>query len=319
MLKTLFEVIKIRFYHLLTFLGLRHRYIWHNGSIKRWHRGITHAMNPSLHYGIAAFEGIRFYQTERGSAIFRLKDHMDRFFYSMNVLGMPIAYDHEQLTQAIKELIVLNNMSEGYIRPIAWFSEQVVGLHNAGGTTSVQIALFDWKKSNPDTLRVHISPFLRIHPKTTDVNAKISGHYINTHLALQHAGKNNFDDAILLDHNGNIAEASAANIFCLHKGLLVTPMRGAILPGITRTTVIQLPGCGGIRTIPCNISPAELLESEEVFLCGTAYEILPVSQINDVVIGNGAPGPVTKLLWKQYRKAVHGELPERQYWLTYIT
>ncbi len=293
--------------------------MWHNGIIKKWRYGTTHAMNPSLHYGIAAFEGIRFYRTKRGPAIFRLKDHLDRFFYSMNVLGMPIAYDHEQLTQAIKELIVLNKMDEGYIRPIAWFSDQMVGLHNAGGTTSIQIALFDWKKSNPNTLRVHISPFLRIHPKTTDVNAKISGHYINTHLALQHAGKNGFDDAILLDHNGNIAEASAANIFCLHKGWLVTPLRGTILPGITRTTIIQLPGYGGLRIIPCNISPAELLESEEVFLCGTAYEIMPVGQINDTTIGDGTPGPITRLLQEQYRKAVHGELPERQYWLTYIT
>lgn len=296
---------------------MRDVYIWQNGFVKKWGSGTTHAMNPSLHYGIAAFEGIRFYQTDKGPAIFRLKDHLDRFFYSMNVLGMPLHYTHEQLTKAIKELIVLNKMSEGYIRPIAWFSDEKVGLHNAGGTTSVQIALFDWKKSGPDTLRVHISPFLRIHPKTTDVNAKISGHYINTHLALQHAGKNNFDDAILLDYNGNIAEASAANIFCVHKGFLVTPLRGAILPGITRTTVIQLPECDGIRAIPCDISPAELLESEEIFLCGTAYEILPVSQINTTVIGNGATGPITKLLQEQYRKAVHGELPERQYWLTY--
>lgn len=294
------------------------QYIWHNGSIKKWRYATTHVMNPSLHYGIAAFEGIRFYQTNKCPAIFRLKDHLDRFFYSMNVLGMPIMYDQEGLTKAVKDLIIRNKMTEGYIRPIAWFSDEKVGLHNAGGTTSVQIALFDWKKSGPDTLRVHISPFLRIHPKTTDVNAKISGHYINTHLALQHAGKNNFDDAILLDHNGNIAEASAANIFCVYKKFLVTPLRGTILPGITRTTIIQLPGCGAVRAISCNISPAELLESEEVFLCGTAYEILPVSKIEGKIIGDGKPGPITKLLQEQYRKAVHGEFPERQYWLTYV-
>jgi branched-chain amino acid aminotransferase len=293
-------------------------YIWQNGLIKKWGSGATHVMNPSLHYGIAAFEGIRFYQTDKGPAIFRLKDHLDRFFYSMNVLGMPIAHHHEQLTQAIKELIVLNKINEGYIRPIAWFSDQVIGLHNAGGTTRIQIAIFDWRKFGQDMLRVHISPFLRIHPKTTDVNAKISGHYINTHLALQHAGRNGFDDAILLDHDGNIAEASAANIFCLHRGWLVTPLRGAILPGITRTTVIQLPGYGGLRIVPYNISPTQLLESTEVFLCGTAYEIMPVSHINDTTIGNGTPGPVTSLLQEQYRKAIHGELPERQYWLTYI-
>ena len=123
------------------------KYIWQNGSIKKWRSGTMHAMNPGLHYGIAAFEGIRFYQTKRGSAIFRLNDHLDRLSYSMNVLGMPPIYDHEQLTQAVQELVAINAMNEGYIRPIAWFSDQVVGLHNAGGKSSMQIALFEWKKS----------------------------------------------------------------------------------------------------------------------------------------------------------------------------
>ena len=294
------------------------KYIWQNGSIKKWGTGTTHAMNPSLHYGIAAFEGIRFYNTQRGVAVFRLTEHLDRLFYSMNVLGMPIAYDHEQLIQATKELIGINKMREGYMRPIAWFSDHVVGLHNAGGTTSIQIALFEWKKSGPDTLRVHISPFVRIHPKTTDVNAKISGHYINTHLALQHAGKNAFDDAILLDHERCVAEASAANVFCVKDGFLLTPMRGTILCGITRDTIIKLPGCPGPRTVTCKLPVWQLLASDEVFLCGTAYEIMPVREIGDNVIGNGTPGPITQLIQEQYRKAVHGELPERQYWLTYI-
>lgn len=293
-------------------------YIWLNGAIKKWRYGTMHAMTPSPNYGIAAFEGIRFYKTQKGPAIFRLKDHLDRFFYTMDVLGMMPLYAHEQLAHAVKELIICNKMEEGYIRPLAWFSKEEVGLHNAGGPISIEIALFKWNKSVSDILRVHISPFMRIHPKTTDVNAKISGHYINTHLALQYAGKNGFDDAILLDHNGYVAEASAANIFCIHKGWLITPLRGAILPGITRTTVIQLPGCGGLRVIPCNISPVELYESTEVFLCGTAYEIMPVSAINNITIGNGVIGPVTTLLQEQYRKAVHGELPERQYWLTYV-
>lgn len=294
------------------------RYVWQNGGVKQWHKGTTHVMNPSMHYGIAAFEGVRFYQTERGPAVFRLKDHLDRFAYSMNVLGMPIRYDHSELTKAITQLIVLNKMTEGYIRPIAWFSEHVVGLHNAGGTASIQIALFGWGRSKQDALRVHISPFQRIHSKTTDIKAKISGHYINTHLALKHAEKNGFDDAILLDYEGEVAEASAANIFCLHQGDLITPVRGAILPGITRDTMFKLPGCGGLRATPCRISPSELLKSQEVFLCGTAYEIMPVSHIGDTVIGNGAAGQITKLLQEQYRKAVHGELAERQYWLTYV-
>lgn len=293
-------------------------YIWQNGLIKKWRSGTTHVMNPSLHYGIAAFEGIRFYHTERGPAIFRLNDHLDRLLYSMNVLGMPIRYDREQLNQAVRELVAVNAMSEGYIRPIAWFSDQVIGLHNAGGTTSLQIALFDWKKPNHNALRVHISPFLRIHPKTTDVDAKISGHYINTHLALQHAGKNASDDAILLDHEGYVAEASAANIFCVKDGFLLTPMRGTILCGITRDTVIKLPECPGPRTVTYKLPVWQLLASDEVFLCGTAYEIMPVCEIDNKIIGNNTPGPITRLIQEQYRKAVHGELPGHQYWLTHI-
>lgn len=292
--------------------------IWQNGVMKEWRYGTAHAMNPSLHYGIAAFEGIRFYNTERGPAVFRLQDHLDRLFYSMNVLGMLSPYTHDQLTKAIIELIVANKMNEGYIRPIAWFSDKKVGLHNAGGKTSIQIALFDWKKSNQNMLRVHISPFLRIHPKTTDVNAKISGHYINTHLALKDAGQKGFDDAILLDHEGYVAEASAANIFCVKNGFLLTPMRGTILCGITRDTIIKLPGCPGPRTVTNKIRTTQLLESDEIFLCGTAYEIMPIREVENKIIGNGTPGPITLLVQEQYRKAVHGELPERQYWLTYI-
>lgn len=295
------------------------RYIWQDGKVKKSLYGTTQVMNPSLHYGIAAFEGIRFYQTDRGPAVFRLTDHLNRLFYSMNVLGMRIMYHtHEELTQAIRELINLNKMSEGYIRPIAWFSDRKVGLHNASGTTSIQIALFEWKNVTHDMLRVEISPIRRIHPKTTDVTAKISGHYVNTHLALQHADKHGFDDAILLDHQGYVAEASAANIFYVSQGLLATPPCGTILPGITRDTIIKLPGCGGVRAIVHNITHAQLLESDEVFLCGTAYEIMPIREIQNKVIGDGTTGPITTMLQEQYRKAVHGELPERQYWLTYI-
>ena len=294
------------------------RYIWENGSVLDWKKGTTHVMNPSMHYGVAAFEGIRFYNTPKGPAIFRLTDHLDRFFYSMKVLGMPTVRNHWELGSAIKELIRRNKMTEGYIRPIAWFSDEKIGLHNAGGVVSIQIALFDWQNTGKDTLNVQISRFLRIHPKTTDVEAKIAGHYVNTHLALMHAGKRGFDDAILLDHDGNIAEASAANMFCVQKGALYTPQRGTILNGITRQTVLELARDAGYEAAEIPIHPFVLLDSNEVFLCGTAYEIKPVARIEDTVIGDGTPGPFTRWIQKQYRKAVHGELPKHEDWLTYV-
>ena len=294
-------------------------YIWENGSIMDWKKGMTHVMNPSMHYGIAAFEGIRFYNTKMGPAIFRLTDHLDRFFYSMNVLGMQIAYNHWELESAIIALIKCNNTTEGYIRPIAWFSEEEIGLHNAGGAVSIQIALFTWKGMEKDGLSVHFSPFRRIHPETTDVEAKISGHYINTHLALQHANKNNFDDAILLDYEGLVAEASAANIFCVGRSTVYTPRRGTILNGITRQTVIELARNAGYEVMEQYIHPRMLEMHNEIFLCGTAYEIKPIVRIGDKVTGNGTPGPLTQLMQGQYRKAVHGELPEYQHWLIFTS
>ncbi|MDP3778816.1 MAG: branched-chain amino acid transaminase [bacterium] len=294
-------------------------YVWQDGHICPWKNGVTHVMNPSLNYGVAAFEGIRFYNTERGPAVFRLQDHLDRLFYSMDVLNMEAGHTHSQLAHAIKELITLNKMTEGYIRPIAWFSDEMIGLHNiAESTASIQVALFDWKKSNPSSLSAHISPIRRIHPDTTDVRAKISGHYVNTHLALKHASEGGFDDAIMLDHEEFVAEASGANIFCVQKGHLFTPQRGAILPGITRNTVITLARSMGISVTACKIPPVSLLDSDEIFICGTAYEIIPVSRVNTTAIGACTPGPITALLQTAYHSAVHGLLPECKNWLTYV-
>lgn len=289
------------------------RYIWENGSVLDWKKGTTHVMNPSMQYGVAAFEGIRFYNTKKGPAIFRLNDHFDRLFYSMGVLGMSAEYNYWQLTGAIIELIRRNEMTEGYIRPIAWFSDEEIGLHSSGKETSIQIALFDWLASK-DALRVHISPFRRIHPATTDVEAKISGNYVNSKLAIKCAEQKGFDDAILLDHEGYVAEGTGANIFYTKDGMLYTPPRGAILMGITRDTVMSL-----VRKVSLlKIDQAQLLESDEIFLCGTAYEIIPVVRIEDTVISNGAIGPLTRTIQKQYSRAVRGELLEHQDWLTYV-
>ena len=239
--------------------------IWENGIFKEWLYGTTHVMNPSMHYGIAAFEGIRFYNTLEGPTVFRLYEHLDRLFYSMKVLGMPIAYNHAKLGNAILQLIKNNQMKEGYIRPIAWFSDQKIGLHLVGGSVSIQISLFEWQKNSTNEFRIHFSPIRRIHPQTTDVEAKISGHYVNTHLALQHAISHHFDDAILLDYDGQIAEASAANIFWIKNSVFFTPPRGTILNGITRQTVLSIAQDMGYKTAKVKAYPEELLNADEVF------------------------------------------------------
>lgn len=292
--------------------------IWENGHIMPWAKGTMHVMNPSMHYGIAAFEGIRFYRTNRGPAIFRLNEHVARFLYSMNVLGMRSPYGPWKLENAIRKLIRLNEMNEGYIRPIAYFSDEQIGLKNAGGSVTIQIGLFSWEKTTKQSLRVTQSRYMRIHPKTTDPEAKISGHYVNTHLALKDAIASGFDDAILLDYQGNIAEASAANIFAVQKHKIITPERGSILNGVTRQTIIQLLRDNEFTIEEQAITPHTLTsESLEVFLCGTAYEIIPVVQIDDHIIGDGSPGPITRLMTDMYTGIVHGLNGRYKHWLCY--
>lgn len=292
--------------------------IWENDCIMPWSKGTMHVMNPSMHYGIAAFEGIRFYHTDRGPAIFRLNEHVARLFYSMNVLGMRSLCPSWHIRDAIIEITRLSGMDEGYIRPIAYFSDEQIGLKNAGGNVGIQIGLFSWEKTAKQSLRVTQSRYMRIHPKTTDPEAKISGHYVNTHLALKDAIASGFDDAILLDYQGNIAEASAANIFAVQKHKIITPERGSILNGVTRQTIIQLLRDNEFTIEEQAITPHTLTsESLEVFLCGTAYEIIPVVQIDDHIIGDGSPGPITRLMTDVYTRIVHGLSGRYKHWLWY--
>jgi len=292
--------------------------VWQNGSIIPWGQGKTHVMNASLHYGVAAFEGIRFYNTSWGPAIFRLREHLDRLFYSARVAGMTMPYTAEDLTEATKELIRQSAMQEGYIRPIAWFGEEKIGLHLAGGKVDIQIALFQWQKQAKQAFDLHISPIQRIHPATTDVEAKISAHYFNTHLALQHARAHRVDDAILLDHEHYIAEASAANIFLIGGGIFLTPQRGTILNGITRQTIIELARDAHYAITEDKISPEYIHRSHEIFLCGTAYEIIPVVRVDNRIIGTGNEGAFTKRMQQLYRAALHGEINRYHHWLTFI-
>jgi branched-chain amino acid aminotransferase len=293
--------------------------IWDHGTIKPWTHGVIHSMTPSLHYGLSVFEGIRFYQTEKGPAIFRMAEHWDRFFYSCKVLGMTLPFSRQQLTQGTIELIRESAMTEGYIRPIAFFTEQQVGLHNAGGPVGVHIGLFSWKKKRKDALRVCTSKYMRIHPQTTDPEAKISGHYVNTHLALMDATSAGYDDALMNDWRGFVAEASAANIFVVQNGVFLTPKRGSILNGITRQTIIELLRATGYQVHETDITRHTILErSHEVFICGTAYEVMPVININKRVIGTGYPGSFTKLVSELYMHIIHGLDANYTHWLTYV-
>jgi len=289
------------------------QYMWCNGSLRAWNDGTVHAMNYSMQYGVSAFEGIRLYDTEKGPAIFRLKEHIDRLFYSMAALGMVWRHiSHHQIKTALIDLAKANEMSEGYFRPIAYL-EEGVGLPATDFMPHLDIALLPPLQNKKTSYHVCFSTYRRINPQTTNVEAKISGNYVNSHLAFLEAREQGYDDAILCDHEGYVAEACAANIFWVHDNVCYTTPRGAILNGITRKTIMEI-----IRVIEEEIKPQKLLQADEIFLCGTAYEIKPVVEIGCTLIGNGTPGPMTRRIAQLYQDIVRGRVDRCHHWLTYV-
>lgn len=300
------------------------KWIWKSGSFISWEYANTHIMCQGLHYGAGVFEGIRFYKTDKGGAIFRLDDHLDRLFYSARVLAMEVPFSRDDITVAIKELIHENKMEVGYIRPIIWYAEEKLGLGLLGRKVEIAILIFPWEKQKRGPLKVKISPYMRIHPKTTDVEAKLVGTYNNSQLALLDAQKEGYDDALLLDFKGDVAEASSSNIFIVSpSNTIYTPPPGSILPGITRDTIIKIARDNSYDIREEDFEVKDLLESREVFLCGTAMEIMPVLSVDEHYVRNFhylinlVPGNITKHLSKLYSEVVLGNVARYQNWLTY--
>lgn len=300
------------------------KYVWKNGKIIDGRNAKTNIFCQGLHYGMGVFEGIRFYDTEeRGPAIFRLDKHLERFDYSQRKAYMILRYSPEVLTDAIKELIKKSGLREGYIRPIAWYGEERLGLR-LGEKTDVAIAVFSWnKRLEHEQIRAKISKYLRIDPRSTHVEAKISGHYVNSILALRDALDSGFDEAILLDWMGMVAEGSAENIFMVTNGNIYTPSKGSILDGVTRQTILVLARDYGYRVEETLITPEALFKSDEVFLCGTAMEVLLVVEIQRESMGQITPwtsksDKVTTQFANLYAEVVRGKHPEYSRWLTYV-
>lgn len=294
------------------------QYIWMNGKTVPFDAAKIHVLNHSLHYGSAVFEGIRCYKTSDGPAIFRLTEHINRLFYSAKVIGLAIPYNKSELKKAITGLIKKNNFSECYIRPIIFYGEKM-GLMPDPMQINVTIAVWPWGKYlKKDAVAVKISRFMRIHPRTSDMNAKLSGHYTNSILASQEAHKSGYDEALLLDHKGFIAEGPGENIFFVKGDVLYTPKKGAILPGITRSSVFAIAKKLSYKVIEKNILRTEIKKFDEAFFCGTAAEINAIGKIDKVKIGNGREGTVTKQIKNYYKSVTHGEIKEFKKWLSYV-
>ena len=298
--------------------------IWMNGKLVPFKDAKVHVLTHALHYSTAVFEGIRCYNTPNGSAIFRLPEHVDRLFNSAKLYGMKIRYTKKQIIEAIIKTVKASGLKECYIRPIAYCGYGTMGLTPTLNKVDVSISCWEWKMGESKAgkfsgAKCKISEWIRIDSRSQPMQSKCAANYSNAALARVEALKNGYDEAIMLNYSGKVAEGSAENIFIVKNGMIKTPPLDAdILNGITRDSVIQLIRSDGIKLIEKNITVNELLKADEVFMTGTAAEVKSVTKIDRTSIGKGKPGIITKTLQKSFMDVVMGKDQRFISWLRYI-
>ena len=298
--------------------------IWMNGKLVPFKDAKVHVLTHALHYSTAVFEGIRCYNTPNGSAIFRLPEHVDRLFNSAKLYGMKIRYTKKQIIDAIIKTVKASGLKECYIRPIAYCGYGTMGLTPTLNKIDVSISCWEWKMGESKAgkfsgAKCKISEWIRIDSRSQPMQSKCAANYSNAALARVEALKNGYDEAIMLNYSGKVAEGSAENIFIVKNGMIKTPPLDAdILNGITRDSVIQLIRSDGIKLIEKNITVNELLKADEVFMTGTAAEVKSVTKIDRTSIGKGKPGIITKILQKSFMDIVMGKDQRFISWLRYI-
>ena len=296
--------------------------IWMNGKLIPFKDAKVHVLTHALHYSTAVFEGIRCYNTPDGSAIFRLPEHVDRFFNSAKLYGMKIRYSKKQISNAIIKTVKTSGLKECYIRPLAYYGYGTMGLTPTLNKVDVSIACWKWKMGESKAgkfsgAKCKISKWIRIDSKSQPMQSKSAANYSNAALARVEALKNGYDEAIMLNNKGNVAEGSAENIFVVKNGIIKTPPLDAdILNGITRDSVIQLIKKEHMKLVEKNITVNELLKADEVFMTGTAAEVKSVTKIDKNAIGNGGVGEITKELQKSFMNIVMGKDKRFVRWLT---
>lgn len=298
----------------------KNKKIWLDGKLVDFSEAKIHILTHSLHYGGGVFEGIRAYSTSQGPAVFRLKEHIERFFTSASFLGMKIPFSKEEIKKAILETIKINELKECYIRPIAFFGEGM-GLNPIGLPVKVAIAVWPWGAylGEKETVSVKISKFIRLHPKSVVPQAKISGYYVNSILASLEAKNSGFDEALLLDFEGFVAEGPGENIFIVKEKKLYTPPPERILPGITRASVIEIAKDLGLAVEEKMLTVEELKSADEAFFSGTAVEICPIGKIDDTIINQQKIGEITQKIKDIYLRAVRGKEEKYLKWLTFVS
>ena len=297
--------------------------IWFDGEMVPWREAKTHVLTHTLHYGMGVFEGVRAYKTGQGTAIFRLEDHTDRLFRSAHILNMEMPYDRATLNEAQRAAVRENGLESAYLRPMCFFGSEGMGLRADNLRTHVIVAAWSWGAYLGDEgmewgIRIRTSSYTRHHVNITMCKAKANGNYMNSMLALQEAVACGYDEAMLLDPEGYVAEGSGENIFLVRDGVLYTPDLTSALEGITRETVVRLAEEIGVPVREKRITRDEVYVADEAFFTGTAAEVTPIREVDNRTIGSGRRGPITERLQSMYFDQVMGRRDSHPEWLTYV-
>jgi branched-chain amino acid aminotransferase len=297
--------------------------IWLDGELVPWREAQAHVLTHTLHYGMGVFEGVRAYKTEQGTAIFRLREHTDRLFRSAHILAMPMPFDKDLLDQAQCAAVRENRLDSAYIRPMCFYGSEGMGLRADNLKVHVMVAAWEWgaylgAENMEKGIRIRTSSYTRHHVNVTMCKAKANGNYMNSMLALQEAVSCGYDEAMLLDPEGYVAEGSGENIFLVREGKLYTPDLTSALDGITRNTLFKLAAELGIPVVEKRITRDEVYVADEAFFTGTAAEVTPIREVDGRTIGKGSRGPITERLQAMYFDQVHGRREEHPEWLTLV-
>ncbi|MDP2759384.1 MAG: branched-chain amino acid transaminase [Sideroxyarcus sp.] len=301
----------------------RDGFIWHDGKLVPWREATTHVLTHTLHYGMGVFEGVRAYKTTQGTAIFRLQEHTDRLFNSAYIFKMKMPFDKATLIEAQKEVVRSNQLESCYIRPIVFYGSEAMGIAATNISVHVAIAAWPWgaylgEEGMAKGIRVKVSSFTRHHVNINMCRSKSVGTYTNSILAHQEVAQDGYDEALLLDVDGYVAEGAGENIFIVKKGKLYTPDLTSCLEGITRDSILTLAKDMGIELIEKRITRDEVYCAEEAFFTGTAAEVTPIRELDTRVIGSGCRGPITTRLQQAFFEIVSGKDAKYANWLAHV-
>lgn len=305
-------------------MGMESKFIWKDGELVEFEKATIHMLTAALHYGAAVFEGIRAYKTDRGPAIFRLKEHTERLLKSAEIFGFrDLPYTVDSVAQAIKDTVKANGFEECYIRPLLYLTGGAWNLNVDAGKPALMIAVWQWsnylgEEALAKGIRANISSYTRHHPNVSMTKAKIAGNYVNSILAKTESVRLGFEEAIMLDPQGYIAECTGENLFVVRRGKVITPATAPVLEGITRHTIHTIAKDLGYAVLEDPISRDQLYAADEVFVCGTAAEVIGLSEIDFRKIGDGRTGPITRAIQNVYHDVIRGKAAKYEEWCDYV-